>query len=126
MKYVLGAAALVCAAAAFWTSPVAACESCISDGGSQVACISSPGAGGEICTSGGGHCNQEGRCQVSIERMTAEGSLLTEGATLAADQAGGGAEARIARRECDDAVIARWYAPESAERMRRETVALSI
>jgi hypothetical protein len=124
MKYVLGAAALICAAAALSTSPVAACEACISDGGSQIACITTPDTGGEICTSGGGHCNEEGRCGWGI--TSAEGSLVPDAARLASANADGSAEARLVRRECDDAVVARWYSEGTARQMREATSALSI
>jgi hypothetical protein len=120
MKYAIGAAALVCAAAALWTSPVTACEACISGGKNEVACIETPDTGGQICTSGGGHCNEEGECGWGL--MAAEGSLVPDAARLASANA----DARLARRDCDQAVVARWYSPESADEMRRRTAALSI
>ena len=125
MKYVLGIAALVCVGAAMSTQPVAACEACIHGSSVRdVACIETPDTGGEICTSGGGHCNEEGNCGWGL--MAAEGSLVPDAARLAAANAGGSADARLVRRDCDQAVVARWYAPESAERMREATVTISI
>ena len=123
MRYAIGAAALVCAAAALWTAPAEACEACISGGKNEVGCIETPDTGGQICTSGGGHCNEEGDCGWGL--MAAEGSLVPDAARLASADAGG-ADARLARRDCDDAVVARWYSPENADDMRRRTAALSI
>jgi hypothetical protein len=122
-------------------SRAVACESCISNSDPRnpqehpiVACIDSPGAGGEICTAGGEWCNQEGTCNPD---PMADGSAVVAKpdayrfyAQLAANRLkGDGAGAREAvqvRRSCDRAVISRTYSSETARRLRTESSTLRI
>ncbi|HYW07986.1 MAG TPA: hypothetical protein VE913_13580 [Longimicrobium sp.] len=140
MKHMIMALLLVAALAAIPATPAAACESCISDSNPTkpmenptVGCIDSPGAGGEICTSGGGHCNMEGRCQTPETLADGSAGLSSPGeyefyARFTAQRSstdGVGKDVQI-RRECDQAVISRQYAAESAQRIRRQSASLSI
>lgn len=94
----LGLAALLYAA-----SPAGnafACEGCVrasTTEPTEVACISSPDGPGEICTSGGGYCNEEGTCEI---QMTGDGSLSPlETTGRFAAQSGEGPS--VLRRPCD-------------------------
>ena len=121
MKYVL---ALLAAAGFYLALPgeTAACEGCVQAGETQptqVACFTAPDGPGEICTSGGGYCEHEGKCKV---QMTGEGSLTPlEQLGRYAD-----AETKVLRRECDGGVIGRRYTAAEAEQLRHRSASLSI
>lgn len=131
MRYILTIALAALIYAAIPATPASACEACISSGVStvkQVACIDSPDCCGEICTSGGGYCNTEGSC--GWGRLAADGSLKStpvEPLATPVRFASSGAESlEPVRRDCDQAIVARRYSPEQAERLRREAVSLMI
>lgn len=125
MKYAftLGVAALLYAALP--AGSALACEGCVRASKTEpteVACISSPDGPGEICTSGGGYCNEEGRCQI---QMTGDGSLSPREATGQFAAQGDGGPSML-RRPCDQAVVARAYAAQEAERLRRQSSSVTI
>lgn len=130
MRYILTIALAALVYAAIPATPAVACEACISSGPStvKVACISSPDCCGEICTSGGGYCNTEGSC--GWGSMAADGSLKSTPVPLDTQvrfaSASGAESLEPVRRPCDQAIVARLYSPEQAERLRLEAVSLTI
>ena len=144
MKYLFMMGVVLLGYAAYPTTDAVACEACLSNGKPEPnetsICFEAPDGPGEICTVGGGFCNEEGTCDPEIERIAADGSMRTpaEGGAMplirfasAGDPAMGGESdiddtVRQLRRECDQTIIARWYAPGHAERLRRETSSLTI
>jgi hypothetical protein len=144
MKYLFMLGVVLLGFAAYPSTDAVACEACLSDGkpepNESSICFEAPDGPGEICTVGGGYCNEEGTCDPEIERIAADGSMRTpaeDGATplvrfASADDpaTSGGADTddivRRLRRQCDQAIVARWYAPGQAERLRRETSSLTI
>ncbi|MBB4634713.1 hypothetical protein [Longimicrobium terrae] len=140
-KILLLSALLLTAFLGLPASKAVACESCISTQDPRnpvenpiVSCIDSPGAGGEICTSGGGHCNPEGTCPPD---PMADGSAVVGKpdayrfyAQLAANRLkGDAAHTRKfvqVRRPCDRAVVSRTYSSETAKRLRTESSTLRI
>jgi hypothetical protein len=125
MKYVLSICAALLLYAAVPAENALACEGCLrakEKEPTQVACIVAPDGPGEICTSGGGYCNEEGSCKKS---------LVGDGSLLPADAVGQFAIARntreeLVRRACDEGVIHREYVPQRAERMRAQSSSLTI
>jgi hypothetical protein len=125
MKYVLSICAALLLYAGLPAENALACEGCVRASKkepTQVACMESPDGPGEICTSGGGYCNEEGSCSTA---------LVGDGSLLPADAGGQFAVARssreeLVRRACDEGVIERHYVPQRAERMRAQSNTLSI
>ena len=122
MKRTLAAAAAATVLGLLPGKKALACEGCVSASLTQptlVSCITSPDGPGEICTAGGGYCYEEGKCKI---QMTGDGSLEQDGKYAAAEAS----ENSVLRRECDQAIVARSYAPAVAQHLRDSSRSLTI
>ena len=146
MRYVMALVLAVLAFAAIPATPAAACDACVRGGKkepTQVECFLDVDGGGEICTSGGGYCNEEGECdETETVAIAGDGSRWAESlqstparfasssvADFTAEALDGGEGAGptlLVRRACDGAVVARQYASQDADRMRRDANTLTI
>jgi hypothetical protein len=127
MKYALAFIVAVLATAAAGPGTALACEGCVRATEVEptaVACFEAPDGPGEICTSGGGYCNEEGTCS---NNLAGDGSLVPVAGTSVQLTAAGGQRAEtVKRRECDRAVIARFYDTQQAAHLRTESVLVRI
>lgn len=126
MKIILAIGAVGLLYLAMPSKAAIACEGCVMASETmptQVACLISPDGPGEICTAGGGYCNEEGKCKKV--QITGDGSLptLESRGQFAASE---GDAKTVTRRVCDEGIVARAYASGIAERMREETRSLAI
>ena len=145
MRYVMAVLLAVLAFAGVPATPATACEACVRAGKpTQVECATDGEVGGDICTTGGVYCNEEGECdETETVAITGDGSrwaespdLQSASARFASSGTGFTAEALdtgedavptlLVRRVCDGAVVARQYASQAADRMRRDANTLTI
>lgn len=125
MKYALAFMAALLVYAASPANTALACEGCVRGSKlepTEVACLESPDGPGEICTAGGGYCNEEGSCG---NRLAGDGSLLPVDGTSQFTSVSA-ASKPIVRRACDDGVVARGYESQHAARMRAQSSTLTI